>query len=107
VTFEIAWPRKHVEWRGRPRENWLVEAVLLERRLFNGRPQMQLVCRLASISEDHAHADGAVEVREKFWADASRRLSRLSRLSDRDIDEIEALLARRVPKPSPVPQPAE
>ena len=39
--FEIAWPRKHVEWRVRPREHWFVEAVLLERKLVNGRPQMR------------------------------------------------------------------
>jgi hypothetical protein len=107
VTFDIAWPRKHVEWRGRPRENWFVEALLTERRLVNGRPQMQLFCRLAAIDEEHAHADGSIDAREKFWADASRRLGRLYRLSDRDLDEIEALLVRRAPKPSPIRQAAE
>jgi hypothetical protein len=59
--FDIAWPRKHLEWRRR--EVWKVEAVLLERRLLNGKPSMQIICTLASISEDEAHADGAIEAR--------------------------------------------
>jgi hypothetical protein len=33
-----------------------------------------------------------VPAQEKFWHDASARLGRLFRLSDRDLDEIEALL---------------
>jgi hypothetical protein len=93
--FDIAWPRKHLQWRRRD-DVWLIEAVLLERRIVNNKPQMQIVCRLASISEDEAHADGAIEAREKFWHDASARLGRLFRLSDRDIDEIEACLAQRI-----------
>ena len=59
--FEIAWPRKHVEWRVRPREHWFVEAVLLERKLVNGRPQMRLVCRLADIG----HWMGATAARDR------------------------------------------
>jgi len=92
--FDIAWPRKHVEWRRR--ETWRLEAVLLERRIVDGKPSMQIICTLASINEDEAHADGAIEAREKFWHDASARLGRLFRLSDRDIDEIEACLAQRI-----------
>jgi hypothetical protein len=44
-TFDIAWPRKRLEWRRRD-EVWLIEAVLLERRILNGKPQMQIICTL-------------------------------------------------------------
>jgi hypothetical protein len=79
----------------------------LERRLVASRPRLQLVCRLASIDENEASAAGAVEARDRFWHDVRRRLGRLSRLSSRDIDEIEAAISWRVPRPSPLPQAAE
>jgi hypothetical protein len=84
----------------------LLEATLLERRLLDGKPQMQIICKLAAIDEEHANENGAIEAREKFWHDARARLGRLYRLTDRDLDEIEALLARRVPRPQPMPPPA-
>jgi hypothetical protein len=109
MSFQISWQRKHVQSRSRTRdyEQWFVEAHLIERKLVDGRPQMQLVCRLASISEVHANSEGAIAAREQFWSYAAARLGRLTRLSDRDLDEIEQLIARRVPKPSPLPQAAE
>ena len=94
--FAIAWPRRYLERRKYP--TWLIEAVLLERKLIAGQPRLQLVCRLACIDEDRTEK---VDCREKFWADARARLGRLYRLTDRDLDEIEELLARRVAKPTP------
>jgi hypothetical protein len=42
---------------------------------------------------------------EKFWADARARLGRLYRLSDRDLDEIESVIAERIgPRPLPAVQ---
>jgi hypothetical protein len=99
--FDIAWPRRYLEQR--KHSTWLVEAVLLERRLIAGQPRLQLVCRLACIDEDRTDELACCE---KFWADARARLGRLYRLTDRDIDEIEALLAKRIAKPQPVPQQA-
>jgi hypothetical protein len=104
TKFDIAWPRRYFQ-RHRHEETWLLEAVLCERRLLDGRPQMQTICRLPSIPEEHANPDGVVEVRDAFWHNARTRLGRLYRLTDRDLDEIEALLAQRVPKPQPVPSP--
>jgi hypothetical protein len=101
--FDVVWPRKHVEWRRR--ETWRLEAVLLERRIVDGKPAMQIICTLAAINEDEAHPDGAIEAQEHFWHDVSRRLGRLYRLSDRDLDEIEACLAKRIgPRPLPAVQ---
>jgi hypothetical protein len=61
--YAIAWPRKCLTSSHRrlheEREVWMLEAQLLERRLVGGRPRLQLVCRLASIDETEAHADGA------------------------------------------------
>ena len=45
---------------------------------------------------------GEIAACEKFWADARARLGRLYRLTHRDLDEIEELLAKRIPKPVPV-----
>ena len=42
---------------------------------------------------------GELAACDKFWADARARLGRLYRLSDRDLDEIESLLTKRIPKP--------
>jgi hypothetical protein len=40
--------------------------------------------------------------RKSVWHDARHRLGKLSRLTPRDRDAIEALIAARVPKPVPV-----
>jgi hypothetical protein len=107
TKFEIAWPRKFFQ-RRRNEGVWLLEATLLERKILDGKPRMQIVCRLATIDEEHVSTDGAVEIREAFWHAAQARLGRLYRLTDRDLDEIETQLAARVPKPMPVqPQPRQ
>ena len=94
-SFDIARNRRHLEWR-RQLENapWLIEAVLLERVLLGGGPQLRIVCRLAAIEEDRT-SDAAAQ--EKFWYDARARLGRF--LKPRDRAEIERLLAKRVPVP--------
>src|SRR5690349_17149064 len=97
MKFDIAWPRR-VFQRRRRGEVWLIEAVLLERKLLGDKPSMQIVCRLACIDEAKT---GDISAQDKFWHDVSARLGRMSRLSDRDLDEIEALLAKRVPRPLP------
>jgi hypothetical protein len=94
--FDLAWPRKRLEWQRR--ETWMIEAVLLERVLLAGQPQLKIVCRIAAIDEDLIDDPAA---RDPFWHSARARLGRLSRLQPRDCDEIERLLAKRVPKPVP------
>jgi hypothetical protein len=36
--------------------------------------------------------------RDQFWRDASRKLGKLRRLDQRDIGQIETMLAKRIPK---------
>jgi hypothetical protein len=76
---------------------------LYERRIgANGKPSMQFICKLSSIDEEQANPDGAIEARDHFWHAASARLGRLFRLTDRDLDEIEAAIADRIgPRPLP------
>ena len=95
--FSIAWNRAFRCHR-RGNEVWEIEAILCERVVLAGRPRLKIVCRVACIDEDRT---GEVGPCEKFWHDARARLGRLYRLSDRDLDEIEALLARKVPRPQP------
>ena len=66
MKFAIAWSRRYQEWRRR--ETWLLEAILLERRLLNGKPQLQTICRLAAINEERA-----VTPLEHFQRDWRRR----------------------------------
>jgi hypothetical protein len=96
-NFEICWNRRRfLEWRRDP-ENapLLIEAILLERVLLDGRPQLEIVGRLAAIDEDRTDEAAA---RDLFWRDARRTLGKLRRLSPRDICQIEILLAQRIPK---------
>jgi hypothetical protein len=100
-NFEICWNRRRfLEWRRDP-ENapLLIEAILLERVLLDGRPQLEIVARLAAIDENRIDEAAA---RDLFWRDARRKLGKLRRLSPRDIWQVEILLAERVPKPKPV-----
>jgi hypothetical protein len=76
---------------------WLVEAILLERVLLDGRPQQKIVARLAAIDEDCADKPAA---RDLFWANADRKLGKLRRLSGTDILGIERELAKRIPIPA-------
>jgi hypothetical protein len=97
-NFEICWNRRRfLEWRRNP-ENapLLIEAILLERVLLDGSPQLEIVARLAAIDEDRTDEAAA---RDLFWRDARRRLGKLRRLSPREIWQVEILLAQRIPKP--------
>jgi hypothetical protein len=99
-NFEICWNRRRfLEWRRDP-ENapLLIEAILLERVLLDGRPQLEIVAPLATIDEDRTDEAAA---RDLFWRDARRKLGKLRRLSQRDIWQIESLLAQRIPKAAP------
>ena len=96
--FEICWNRRRfLEWRRNP-ENvpMLIEAILLERVLLEGSPQLEIVAWLAAIDEDRTDEAAA---RGLFWRDARRKLGKLRRLSPRDIWQVEILLAKRIPKP--------
>jgi hypothetical protein len=96
--FEICWSRRRfLEWRRNP-ENapLLIEAILLERVLLDGSPQLEIVAWLAAIDEDRTDEAAA---RDLFWRDARRKLGKLRRLSPRDIWQVEILLAKRIPKP--------
>jgi hypothetical protein len=55
-NFEICWNRRRfLEWRRDPENAPLViEAILLERVLLDGRPQLEIVARLAAIDEDRS-----------------------------------------------------
>jgi hypothetical protein len=76
-SFEVAWNRRRLEWRRRPEDApWLVEAVLLERVLLAGRPQLKIVCRIAAIDED---LTGDTAAQEMFWH-AARAASRRGNL---------------------------
>jgi hypothetical protein len=96
--FEICWSRRRfLEWRRNP-ENapLLIEAILLERVLLDGSPQLEIVAWLAAIDEDRTDEAAA---RDLFWRDARRKLGKLRRLSPRDIWQVEILLAKRISKP--------
>jgi hypothetical protein len=96
--FEICWSRRRfLEWRRNP-ENapLLIEAILLERVLLDGRPQLEIVAPLAAIDENRTDEAAA---RDLFWRDARRKLGKLRRLSPRDIWQVEIMLAMRIPKP--------
>jgi hypothetical protein len=96
--FEICWSRRRfLEWRRNP-ENapLLIEAILLERVLLDGSPQLEIVTWLAAIDEDRTDEAAA---RDLFWRDARRKLGKLRRLSPRDIWQVEIMLAMRIPKP--------
>ena len=97
-NFEICWNRRRfLEWRRDP-ENapLLIEAILLERFLLDGRPQLEIVARIAAIDEGRTDEAAA---RDLFWRDARRKLGKLRRLSPRDIWQVEIMLAMRIPKP--------
>jgi hypothetical protein len=75
----------------------MTDAILLERLPFAGKPLRRIVCRLAAINENRS---GNTVAQEVFWHGARAQLSRLHRLTLRDRDAIETLLAERVPKPA-------
>ena len=98
MPFDVCWNRRRLEWRRNPEHApWLVEAILLERVLLDGRPQQKIVARLAAIDEDCADEPAAGDL---FWANAARKLGKLRRLSGTDILGIERELAKRIPIPA-------
>jgi hypothetical protein len=102
-SFDIAWNRRAAhQWR-KHADAFVIEAVLTERALLDGRPAIKVVCRIATIDEDRVDDIGAAD---RFWHAARERLGRLHRLSGRDVDEIEALIALKVPRPFAIANPA-
>jgi len=75
---------------------------LCERTLIAGKPALRIIARLARILEDEL--DNPVS-RDKFWCDARRKLGKLRRLNQRDIETIETLIAKKIPKPAATHEP--
>jgi hypothetical protein len=103
ADFSLAWNRKRLTWSKRTeREHWLLECVLLERCMLEGRPQQRIVKRLAGILEDDLDSAAG---RDKFWHDARYKLGKLLRLNQSDRWQIEVMMAARIPKPVPTSAP--
>ena len=90
-TYDLAWNRSRLS-EAAP---WQLEADLCERVLLEGHTQVRAVGRLAGILEDELDNPAS---RDQFWRDASRKLGKLRRLDQRDIGQIETMLAKRIPK---------
>ena len=103
-AFDVCWNRRRLDWHRCEEAQWRQEAILLERVLLTGKPQLRIVCRIASY--DEARQDD-IDERENFWRAASARLGKFFRLSSRDIEAIEKELQKRVPKPAAPTIPAE
>ena len=109
-SFSACWNRRRLAWRRHSeRAPWQLEAILCERVLLEGRPQLRIVGRLAGILEDEIDNPAS---RDQFWHDARRKLGKLRRLDQRDIWAIESLIGARIARPVTVlpspqrPQPA-
>jgi hypothetical protein len=102
--FEIAWNRRRLARRRHGERAPLVQvAILLERALLEGRPQLKIVCRVASVIEDRLN-DFA---KRDAFGPSRARLGKLHRLSLSDRDEIEGMIAGRIPVPVAASQAAE
>jgi hypothetical protein len=102
-TYSVAWNRSWLVWSKRSElPPWAVESILLERTLIEGKPALRIIARLAKILEDELDNPAS---RDKFWHDARRKLGKLRRLDQRDIEAIETLIAERIPKSSPAYEP--
>ena len=103
--FEIAWNfRRLVRPQHRERAPLVQDAILLERVLLEGRPALKIIFRVASVIEDRLNDTAQ---RDRFWSVARARLGKLHRLSPRDRDEIEEMIAQRIPMPVAASQAAE
>jgi hypothetical protein len=103
--FEIAWNRRRLARRQHGERAPLVQdAILLERVLLEGRPQLKIVFRVASVIEDRLNDPAE---RDRFWSSARARLGKVHRLSSLDRDEIEGMIAGRIPVPVAASQAAE
>jgi hypothetical protein len=99
-SFSLCWNRRRLAWRRHSEHApWQLEAILCERVLLEGRPQLRIVRRLAGIFEDEIDDPAS---RDQFWYDARRKLGKLRRLSQSDICAIESLIGARIAKPVPV-----
>jgi hypothetical protein len=95
-SFDVCWNRTWLTWYRRSESAPLrLEAILCERTLIEGKPALRIVGRLAGILEDELDNPAS---RDQFWRDASRKLGKLRRLNQRDIGQIETMLAKRIPK---------
>jgi hypothetical protein len=98
-SFSVCWNRRRLAWRRHSeRAPWQLEAILCERVLLEGRPQLRIVARLAGILEDEIDNPAS---RDTFWHDARRKLGKLRRLDQRDIWSIEIMLTKRIPRATP------
>src|ERR1700751_1231376 len=107
-SLSVCWNRRRLAWRRHSeRAPWQLEAILCERVLLEGRPQLRIVTRLAGILEDEINSRPSCD---QFWHDARCKLGKLRRLSQRDVWAVELLIAKRIKPPQPVlprsPQPA-
>jgi hypothetical protein len=99
-SFSVCWNRRGLAWRRHSeRAPWQLEAILCERVLLEGRPQLRIVGRLAGILEDEIDNPAS---RDQFWHDARRKLGKLRRLDQRDIWAIESLIGARIAKAVPM-----
>jgi len=90
TEFSIAWNRR--QWSRQ------LECLLIQRVIVAGQPALKVDGRLAAILEDQVNE---IAARDSFWHAVARKLGRKRKLSPRDIWAIEALIAQRVPKPTP------
>ena len=97
MSYYVAWNRSWLVWSKRSERTapWAVECILFERTLIEGKPALRFIARLAKILEDELDNPAS---RDQFWRDASRKLGKLRRLDQRDIGQIETMLAKRIPK---------
>ena len=96
-SFSICWNRRRLAWRRySERAPWQLEAILCERVLLEGRPQLRIVARLAGILEEEIYTPAS---RDTFWHDARRKLGKLRRLNQRDLSDIEIMIGARIAKP--------
>jgi hypothetical protein len=70
--------------------------------LIEGKPALRIIARLARILEEELENPAS---RDQFWRDASRKLGKLRRLDQRDIGQIETMLAKRIPRAVPAHEP--
>ena len=100
MSYDVAWNRSWLVWSKRSERAapWAVECILFERTLIEGKPALRFIARLAKILEDELDNPAS---RDQFWRDASRKLGKLRRLNQRDIEAIETLIAKWIPKPMP------
>ena len=100
TSFDVCWNRAWLTWYRRSESApFRLEAILCERTLIEGKPALRIIARLARILEEELENPASCN---QFWRDASRKLGKLRRLDQRDIGQIESLLAKKMPKPSAI-----